>query len=48
MKNGLQIIGVAIGISLIVAFGSWWEIYKYHDCKKVGHSGLYCVVKIGN
>lgn len=25
-----------------------WPIYKYKDCKKVGHSTLYCVLDIGN
>lgn len=35
-----------LGLGLIVFIG-WWEIYKYHDCRKVGHEKLYCILKIG-
>lgn len=25
-----------------------FEMYKFHDCKKIGHGTLYCVMKIGD
>lgn len=33
----------------LVVFGlaGWWQVYRYQDCKKVGHSTLYCVMSIG-
>lgn len=27
---------------------AWWKVYAYHDCKRVGHSALYCVIRIGD
>lgn len=24
-----------------------WPIYKYKDCKKVGHSTFYCILDFG-
>jgi len=33
---------------ILLSISIWWKIYKYHDCKKVGHSTLYCVLDIGN
>lgn len=24
-----------------------WEIYKYKDCKKVGHTTIYCIFAKG-
>ena len=23
----------------------WWKVYQYQDCRKVGHSVLYCLGK---
>lgn len=33
-------------ISLIIA-AIVWEVYKYKDCKKVGHSTIYCIFAKG-
>lgn len=32
----------------IFACGIWFEVFKYKDCKKVGHSKLYCILKINS
>lgn len=39
----LVVILVIVGGALL-----WWPIYKYHDCKRVGHSTLYCVMDVGH
>jgi hypothetical protein len=31
----------------IIGLGLWWQVYKFHDCKNVGHSTLYCVMDFG-
>ena len=32
---------------LLVAIAAWWQVYRYHDCKAVGHQTLYCIGSIG-
>jgi hypothetical protein len=32
----------------LIGGGIWWKTYAYHDCKHVGHSTLYCIVRIGD
>jgi len=47
MKDfGLVAIIVLIFVGLI-GLGIWWDVYKYGDCRKVGHSKLYCIMDIG-
>lgn len=36
-----------IVVLLIIPFQIWWQFYRYHDCKKVGHTTLYCILSIG-
>lgn len=40
---------IAYVVIVVVVFGlaGWWQTYRYHDCKKVGHSTLYCLLSIG-
>lgn len=38
---GILIVLILLGLSL------WWQIYAFNDCKKVGHSTLYCLGRIG-
>jgi len=33
-------------LTMIIAF--WYQSYKFEDCKKVGHSTMYCVFDIGH
>jgi hypothetical protein len=48
MKNVLLGLGAVTVILGVIAFGFWWQIYKYQDCLRVGHSKLYCVMKINS
>lgn len=38
---------VVLAFIALIGFGVWWEVYKYHDCRNVGHAKLYCIMKIG-
>ena len=40
------ILAILISIGLI-GLGIWWGFYKYHDCIKVGHTKLYCIMSFG-
>lgn len=45
MRNyNVCIASIILVLGLIGAYFS--EIYKYEDCKKVGHKTLYCILDI--
>lgn len=46
MSNANALI-LIIAILLATVFGLWLEVYRYHDCKKVGHTTFYCITDIG-
>lgn len=33
----------AFGIIAVLYLAISWEVYKYNDCKQVGHSTVYCI-----
>lgn len=41
---------VFAGLFLIgaIALSIWWTTYRFHDCRNVGHSLLYCIMDIGS
>lgn len=34
------------GLLLLVGLGVWWGWFKYGECRKVGHSVMYCVMTV--
>lgn len=48
IKEFTKIIAILILFSITLSLIIWWPIYKYIDCKKVGHTMLYCVMDIGH
>ncbi|MCK5132375.1 MAG: hypothetical protein KAR40_09530 [Candidatus Sabulitectum sp.] len=42
----IELIACIVFVLVVLAGGIWWKGYKYTDCKKVGHSTLYCAVGI--
>ena len=46
MKKLELTIGI-IGMTAIVIATVAWQVYRYKDCKKVGHSKTYCILTIG-
>lgn len=45
--NWFSFILAILALIIFIYLGIAWEIYKYHDCKKVGHSTFYCVMQGG-
>ena len=48
MKNGLEIILIPLLFLIVFSISIWWSIYKYNDCRAVGHTKTYCLLDIGN
>lgn len=44
----LACLGAIILIIALATFSIWWTVYKYQDCKRVGHTKTYCILDIGN
>lgn len=42
------IIAYILFFLVLAGLGIWWQTYKYHDCRKVGHSKTYCILNIGS
>ena len=47
MKESLFLALSIAFIVLMLVFSVWWQVYAFMDCKNVGHSTLYCVMRIG-
>ena len=46
METKYVIAGIGL-FMVFIGFSVWWQVYKYHDCKRVGHSTFYCIMSIG-
>ena len=42
-----ELIAGVILVVILFGIAIWWNIYAFQDCKKVGHSTLYCLGRIG-
>jgi len=47
MKYALWLALILLAIGLMIAGCIWLAVYRYHDCKRVGHSTLYCMTDGG-
>jgi len=47
MRDLLKIIGIAAIFIAFFGFMIWWQVFRYQDCKMVGHSTTYCIFTIG-
>ena len=47
MKDKIKAIGLVLGFLAILAIPIAMGIYKYNDCRKVGHSIFYCILDLG-
>lgn len=46
----IDVVGYAAAAAVVVAllYGVWWiNAFEWNDCRHVGHSVLYCVLKHG-
>lgn len=46
MKNIIIITIITLLVLAILGLSIWWTIFKFKDCKNVGHSNLYCWGKV--
>jgi hypothetical protein len=44
----LQVATIVVVLLAFFGLSVGCSVYKYHDCKKVGHSTLYCVMNLGH
>jgi hypothetical protein len=44
----LQVIGVVMAIAAGVVLVIWWNVFRFDDCRRVGHALLYCILDIGH
>lgn len=48
MKDKLKTIAINVGVALFIAGSVYLTvIYKFQDCRKVGHSIMYCLLDVG-
>ena len=47
MKNIILGTVTLISFLAVISFAVWWQVYRYQDCKLVGHTKLYCIMNIG-
>ncbi len=47
VKTLMGIVGYVVIVIIIFGLCGWWEVYRFGDCKKVGHSTFYCIMAIG-
>jgi hypothetical protein len=47
MKNILTILAFIIFTVVCVLAGIWWTVYSYKDCRMVGHTKTYCILRAG-
>jgi len=43
----VKVTAAVLFVMALIGFQCWWVRYKYQDCKRVGHSTLYCVLDLG-
>jgi hypothetical protein len=48
IKKILQTLVAIIAIAVIFFLVIWWPIYKFNDCRNVGHKILYCIMDLGS
>lgn len=43
----MRAIGLILLVLAILGLGCAWKVYEFRDCRRVGHSTFYCVMKWG-
>jgi hypothetical protein len=46
MRNDLSFWGAMILVLLILAAGAGCEVWRFKECRKVGHGRAYCLLNI--
>lgn len=45
MKDTLTVASIITIIGLLIYAVYSWQVYRYHECKKVGHETFYCLMQ---
>ena len=48
MKDGLMALAMLALAALLIGLMVWWQVFRWHECRKVGHSRLYCIMQSNN
>lgn len=48
MKKYIEVSGVILIFIVLIGLAIWWNIFRYKECVKVGHSKTYCILNIGS
>lgn len=43
----LKVFGIFGFVALLIGGAIWWKVYRWNDCRAVGHGWFYCVATIG-
>lgn len=50
MGKAMRVMGVCfcmVFVALLVYAIMAWQVYRYKDCRRVGHTTMYCILTIG-
>jgi hypothetical protein len=43
----MRVVLVLVLLFGIVGCQCWWQVYRWEDCRRVGHTKLYCIMTAG-
>ena len=43
----IKAVGWILFFVILFALAGWWQVFRWHDCRHVGHSKLYCIMTVG-
>ena len=44
MKDNLKTLAGFLLLFALLGFAVWWQAYRWHDCRRVGHTFFYCLM----
>ncbi len=47
MKKWYPVLAFAAVVLTVIGLGVWWQMFRFRECRGVGHSLLYCVLMAG-
>ncbi len=47
MRDWIAAIAGIVFITFMIGLAIWWQVYRFHDCRRVGHTRTYCIFTIG-
>lgn len=47
MKEDIIAFGTIFGLVALGGAVTWWQIFRWQECRQVGHSLFYCFITMG-